>query len=379
MNAATRRELLMALLDRLYQAPGSSAGWKAFVDDLCNALGGSAGSVMSHACRAGRVQRAETFGAAPEVDDQCRVGHDLWAHGPVTQHLTSPRAGSGHEFFETVVFGRTAPCHESGRQHDPVDDLAAGLIDVSEDGSACWSGHRAAGRTPFGKSDMALLRALSPHVTIALQLHRRLASAETSAMNVRRALDRLAQGVLLVARTGRVLHRNAAAAAIVEARDGLTIHAGALRAIRPGDTSVLRAAIHRAAPAGRSGSPRQERLDVVRPSGRRAYVVLVTPVTSGLVTPALDSPAAMVFVADPERFVAPPGHRLRTLFGLTRSEVRVALALLDTPNAALAARKLDVRVSTIRSHLRRLFLKTHTTGQADLIRLLLSLSNPAVE
>jgi DNA-binding CsgD family transcriptional regulator/PAS domain-containing protein len=309
-NDVNRRDVLLALIDRLYEAPVSSAGWNRFLDDLCNALDGSAVTFIP---------------------------------------------------MESAV----VPSGE--------------LVETDEDHLSCVSINGSLGRAPFSQSDVALLRDLMPHLGNALQLHRRLAEAHASATDMRHALDRLAQGVVLVSRTGRVLHLNRAAAATVEARDGITVDAGELRAGRTGDTSALRAAIHRAASARERGSPIEGRLDIGRPSGRRSYEVLVTPVVEKLFDAADDSPAVMVFVADPERFVAPPEDRLRTLFGLTRTEARVALALLESLDPAVVANRLDVRVSTIRSHLRQLFLKTNTTRQSDLVRLLLTLSAPAIE
>jgi DNA-binding CsgD family transcriptional regulator len=63
-------------------------------------------------------------------------------------------------------------------------------------------------------------------------------------------------------------------------------------------------------------------------------------------------------------------RRLRDEHGLTPTEVRVALHLIDGGTVASCAAALDVAESTIRSHLKAVFAKTGVKRQAHLIALL---------
>lgn len=79
--------------------------------------------------------------------------------------------------------------------------------------------------------------------------------------------------------------------------------------------------------------------------------------------------AAAVYVVEP--FHSAPDHELlRRLHGLTRMEARLASELLQGVSMSEAAQKLGMSLGTARTHLKALFAKTHTSRQADLVRLL---------
>jgi DNA-binding CsgD family transcriptional regulator len=68
----------------------------------------------------------------------------------------------------------------------------------------------------------------------------------------------------------------------------------------------------------------------------------------------------------------PDAARLRTEFGLTKAEARLALRLAQGSSLASAAQAFDVKLSTIRSQLQQVFAKTGTSRQSELVAVLLS-------
>lgn len=60
---------------------------------------------------------------------------------------------------------------------------------------------------------------------------------------------------------------------------------------------------------------------------------------------------------------------LMDAYGLTQAEARVALAAASGSTIAETARRLDISVNTVKTHLRRVFHKTGASRQADLARL----------
>jgi DNA-binding CsgD family transcriptional regulator len=64
---------------------------------------------------------------------------------------------------------------------------------------------------------------------------------------------------------------------------------------------------------------------------------------------------------------------MRQLYRLTPSEARVADRLLDGLEIREIADRLGITLETCRFHLKRVFAKTGTPRQAELIRLMLSL------
>jgi DNA-binding CsgD family transcriptional regulator len=86
--------------------------------------------------------------------------------------------------------------------------------------------------------------------------------------------------------------------------------------------------------------------------------------------------AACVFITDPDRSPLPAAAHLQHTFGLSAAETRVATALLDGESIERLSDRLCISRNTARTHLRRLFAKTDTTRQADLIRILLGAHPP---
>ena len=82
------------------------------------------------------------------------------------------------------------------------------------------------------------------------------------------------------------------------------------------------------------------------------------------------TPVAL-FVSDPDERVEIPEERLRRLYALTPSEARIAARLTAGLRPEAVANELGVQVNTVRMHLKRIFVKTGTGRQSELVGLLL--------
>jgi len=83
--------------------------------------------------------------------------------------------------------------------------------------------------------------------------------------------------------------------------------------------------------------------------------------------------AALVYVSDPAAAPLSKAESLRTLYGLTATEARVA----DLLGAGLEVKEVGGRVGmtfeTTRFHVKRILAKTGTKRQAELMRLMASI------
>lgn len=173
-------------------------------------------------------------------------------------------------------------------------------------------------------------------------------------------LDQLPLGVILLDGGGRARGVNRRARAILAQRDGLTLGVdGRLYAARAAETAALRERCGVATP--------DSALSLSRPSCRPPYSVLVSSVA-----PAGARATTAVFVSDPEQRVGPPVEVLCQLHGLTPAEARVTAELLQGRSVEEAAGALSIARNTALTHLKRVFAKTNTSRQGDLISLLLS-------
>jgi DNA-binding CsgD family transcriptional regulator len=81
----------------------------------------------------------------------------------------------------------------------------------------------------------------------------------------------------------------------------------------------------------------------------------------------------LLMLADPNPVDQPSITTLEELFGLTPAEATVAVRILSGRGLQSVAGDLGVTLSTVRIHLQRVFEKTDTHRQAELVRLLLTL------
>ena len=177
------------------------------------------------------------------------------------------------------------------------------------------------------------------------------------------AVDRLDFGVFLVDSAGHVVSCNRSARALLDAGDGLGLRRQRLHADDPATQRVLERLL--AGEAGEAGGA----LAVPRRPPLRPLSVLVSAV--GLVS-GVPAGASLLFVTDPDRRGEVPEKVLAGLYGLTGAEGRIAHLLTRGLSPSEVASTEGVSVSTVRSHLKRVFEKTGTHRQGELIQLLLS-------
>ena len=252
------------------------------------------------------------------------------------------------------------------------EKLGATLVD---DGS-CWAAFgvwRPGRMGPFCRAISEHLVDLVPHLQRALQMNARTAELEMTRTASAELLNRLQQPVLLVDAACRILFANCASEEILTDQFGLHPDAkGVLRGINSGETDMLHQAVAqgtRPAPFGarRGGGP----FHVSRGSRQSPLTVSVIPLPAETYWLAPHRPAAILFIADPERVDNPTAAALRASFGLTHTEAAMAIEVLNGGGLKAAAARLGIAPTTARTHLTSIFDKTGTRRQAELVRILL--------
>jgi DNA-binding NarL/FixJ family response regulator len=179
-------------------------------------------------------------------------------------------------------------------------------------------------------------------------------------------LDRLAIAVIITDRRGEALHLNQAAATLIARKDGLHLDHG--RICRAASPAESRALLNRIAAVcdGEEGEAGSAAIPLSRPSQRQSL---------GLVIAATGDHGALLLITDPDD---PPPINADTVaarFGLTASESRLACSLAMGKSVEEVAIAMNLTVETIRTYLKRIFAKTGTHRQAELVASLLSSPN----
>lgn len=216
-------------------------------------------------------------------------------------------------------------------------------------------------------------RALEAHDQRQLARHRML-TLEALRDGLASLLDRLPLGIVLLDARGRILQVNHIGRILLDEQQGLSMREGEeLVQGRTRDLSRLRELIGGAAggleePGRRVGgvstlSRREERADLS---------CWVTPVNIDGKQRIEEEPAAAVFIGDPERRVVTTEELLCRLYPLTPTEGRLAAILMQGKSVDQVANEMQISTNTARTHLKRVFSKTNTSRQGELISLLLS-------
>lgn len=225
-----------------------------------------------------------------------------------------------------------------------------------------------------GPEDLAVVRALAPHLRRAATIGNLLDVGVLAAARLETALDLLAAGILLVDDDLGLLHANAAARAMLSGRFGLSTSGGRLAVHAPAAARALALAV---AEAG-TGDVGMERLGfhlpTVGPDGSAA-ILHVLPLRHGprrqTIAPGA---AAAVFLTTPARHPAAPTDAVAALYDLSRAESLVVDRIGAGRTPSEAAGELGVAPATIKTHLASVYRKTGTTRQSELVQLMESLA-----
>lgn len=258
--------------------------------------------------------------------------------------------------------------HDWQRRFDMTDGLLVQLDAADSTGFVVSAPPR---DHPFANADrVGFVKALVPHLQHAVRTRNFLREGDLGPAELTAVADVIRHGVVVVTRGGRIATVNTVAERFLRAEDGLCVRGNVVAAsLLPYDTA-LQATIARAVGVQDDRTRTGGLVVCGRPSGKRPYILRLVPLD--IEADPLGARAAIVIV-DPDRDAKPSKQLLRQLFGLTRAEIEVALRLLAGDGLAAIADDFSVSVGTVKTHVHRLFTKTGTHRQGELIRLLLSI------
>ena len=169
------------------------------------------------------------------------------------------------------------------------------------------------------------------------------------------ALDILDYALLIVDGEARIGFKNRAAARVLQESQALGDADGTLT-VRPRSLAQqVTQAIQSAAVNGMTS------LRIPKANGsQRPLGLIFTPMVQRVA----------IWIVDTESPSSASERLLGTLFGLSRAESRIALALVEGQTAEEYARGAGVGIATVRSQLHSIFGKTGTRRQAELVALL---------
>jgi DNA-binding CsgD family transcriptional regulator len=351
------------LVDRVYQTAVEPESWPDFLRILAAKVGG----VMPGMVFGGPDPRAIALDCTP-----ARVRQFEQHYAPRIERLAHREAVFGGWCYSRFRTGLFDELRADWANPLGVDDCLSGHVLVGNIlvGFGIW---RELGAPPFGTAQIDLVDALLPHTGRAVWLAERLAETTRQRAVAFAGLDQLRGAVVLVDERGRILAANEAAGVIAAREEVLRLDRDGLHASRSAEDAALMRLVRQAVATARGEGTQPGGVLVLARDGRRPLELVVTPLprAAGLAFGRRRA-AAAVFVRDSEDGPAPPAIWLRQLYGLTAVEARLASALGGGEALEAAAERLAIARATARNHLKRIFEKTDTHRQAELVALLLA-------
>ena len=300
---------------------------------------------------------------------------DLWggaakiARYPLEEPIVQSRAMPFYDRDRNPYFAEWA------RPQGIIDAVAVGF-----ERNAAGVSNMSLGRNESGgavsDADIDSLRVLAPHFSRAVAISRVLDLRTIEASTFAATIDTLTSAILIVDADTRCLHANDAAKAMLDARDPIALRDGELVLPRSVETHALNEAVRSATTVLAAASPRGAGIPSTRQDGSPA-VLHVMPLHRPELSRPIDRRAvAAVFVSPSAAPPQMPADALSLIYALTPAETRVFEMVVGGQTQSQIASTLGLAISTVKTHLLRIFEKTGSNRQADLIKLATSLSAP---
>ena len=223
----------------------------------------------------------------------------------------------------------------------------------------------------WGSSQLALIKGLLPHIRQFVQVWQVLDKAEALGATVTALLDNTRVGVIQLDRRGRIAEANDRARAILRQGDALSDWNGVLAARVPVDRArlgrLIAAALPTSSASAVSGSMQLQRTSVWPP-----FVVHVKPVGGRQLALGTQRVAALVLITEPRHVSRINPALVATTLGLTPVESQIAARVAEGQTVREIAVAMKCTEGSVRWHLHQVYHKQGLSGQADLVRLVLS-------
>src|SRR5262245_15196626 len=372
-------EEVLPLVGDIYDAALDPALWPVILEKICGFVGGCMGNLFSQDAVNRHANRYFSWGDDPHYTalylEKYAKLNPLFPAGfffPVGQVFSEDEIMPEAEMRETRFY-------KEWQQPQGYVDFVACNVEKSATSCAPLTiiRHERQGRVDAeARHRMGLI---VPHVRRAVLIGKVIDLHKVEAAALADTLDTLSAAMFLVDAAARIVWANTSGHALLA--EGAILHAPGGRMLA-NDTETSRILHDAVAASGDGDAAIGVQGIALALAGRDGenYAAHVLPLTSAARRRVGVSHAAVaaVFVRKATLDLQSPLEALARRFRLTAGELRVLLAIISVGSVAEVADMLGIAEGTVRTHLHRLFTKTGTARQADLVKLVGGFANPLI-
>jgi DNA-binding CsgD family transcriptional regulator/PAS domain-containing protein len=373
-------ETMLSLVGDIYDAALDPALWADVLPGVRDFVGGSAAAIF----------------AKDTSVKSLNVYHDCGGSDPHYQHLYRDQYAkldpltTGHVLAEIGRpictadimppddFTKTRVYQEWVRPQGFVD-MGAAVLDRSATGAVLFGIFRDKRHGLVDDDTRWRMRQIVPHIRRAMAIGRSIDLKTAEASSLADTLDGISAGMFLVDKSGRIVHVNASGRAMLDERSVLRASGGRLAANEANATLALNEVLAVAARGDAAVGVKGVSVPLAARDGD-PHVAHVLPLSCGERRRAGSGYQAVAALFVHKAALGAPSlpETIASHYRLTPTELRVLLAVVEVGGVPEVAELLGIGQATVKTHLHRLFAKTETTRQAELVKLVAGFTNPLV-
>ena len=366
------------ILASLYEAMLDDAYWpttSALIDEACGTT--SNGLMVSEgpkddiwAAALGfysRGQRREDL-----EREYLEIYHPIDERVPRVRQLPDSRLMHVKDLY-TAQELKTSPTYNEMLLLNHHQDSLNVRLDGPDGSNITWGLGDPAVSGGWGSSAITMVQRLLPHIRQFVRVRQALVNAEARNTTLTPLLDNPRIGVIHLDRRGRIMAVNDRDRGILRQGDGLSDRNGELRARRGTDQVRLERLVGAALPTS-AAAPVSGSMLLRRPSGSPPLVVHVKPVAVPQPDYRARHIAALILMIEPGRQHWIDRDLVAKTLGLTPTESQVAVWLAEGKSVRDMAEATGRTPDSIYWHLKQIYQKQPISRQADLVRLVLSIT-----
>ena len=354
-----------SLVAGIYDAALDSSRWAPVLEDITGFFHGSVGVLMDHDALSPANDIHQHVGNPEDIQslyaEKYFLEGDIW-YQIARRNWPSSRVLIGAEHITNQQLRKTGFYHEILEPADCGQQLS-GSIRADRRFTQAIAISRPLGARSFDEADKRHMQDLVVHLEKAFNIHEKLCEVKRQTTLLEQILSLTNVAALLCTSTGKVLYNNERAEQIFERRDGLSSQKNLLSCKHPGDTERLSVFFRHILEFGSSSLALSARDDC------NQYQLLGFVVDAERNGFAQDEKLVGVFIENTAEVLIPQASLLQSLYRVTVAEAEIIQKLFSGLTVESIAESKGVKISTVRTQLHRIFEKTDTRNQAQLVGL----------
>jgi DNA-binding CsgD family transcriptional regulator len=376
-SAPSEAEAVSSLIGNIYDAALDPGLWQTVVEGIAGYVPGAFVNLFSQDATRKTAEAFYTYGIDQKyLDLYFQKYIHLNPMFPATLFFETGRILIEADIIPKSEFNETRFFKEWVRPQGLIDTMAAILekTATSVAGIAVGRGER---EGPVDDEALRRMSLIVPHVRRAIAIGKVIDLHKVEAAALADTLDGIAAAMILVGINGRIVHANVSGHALLAEGKILRGTGGTLSAIDPQVNQTLHDIFSAASRGDITMGVKGIAVPLSEHDGEH-WLAHILPLTSGARRKAGTeySAIAAVFVRKAALDLPHPLEALAGAYKLTATEMRVLLAVVQVGGVPDIAPVLGIAETTVKTHLARLFAKTGTQRQADLVKLVAGYISP---